>query len=160
MGSSPGCRPADVGPQHGELLEGPGNDAWIGAGLLPRRARIMVHPYLRDAIAHPLGAGENLCINECSRRTQLHAFKHFSRKEFEGAVDIPHPQAEHGAHQRGPAERVEFAEPGILAIQPVARDHRGWILQVQDLADFAQIELAVAVGVKDPLARRSPDPGL
>ena len=73
-------------------------------------------------------------------------------EQLEGAVEVAHRHAEDERRQAVEDARHELAQPRVLAVHAIAEDGVVVLHQRQEVAQLAEVELVVRVGVEDELA--------
>src|SRR6266702_8083294 len=89
--------------------------------------------------------GKQFSIDHCSTGFQGIALEEVCVQKFKGTIEITHLDSECQANDHFPAPGVEFAHPGILAIQTIANNRIILINGTKQKRQITNIELPVRI---------------
>ena len=133
----------------GQLEEGAGDHARVGAALATRAAPPMADRDLLDPEARRPGADQDLGVDEGADRLDRDRLEDRAVKDLEGAVDVAHRQIEEPAHERPPDRCDHPPQPRIPPRRPVAGHDLVLAGVVEQAADLGELELEIGVAEED-----------
>lgn len=150
----PSHRPGhDVVGQHGDLAE----PAIDGAGRKSRRtargSRQVGDGALGDRAAEHGRSREDLGVDEGTGGAHRDVIEEGTRVDLECAVDIAEVHVEQRVGERGPAFARDHSRPWVAARSAVAGDDvrgRFGAKKIDEAGKFVELELLIAIGIKDP----------
>jgi hypothetical protein len=132
-----------------KFLKGPENNFQVCAGLRACRSWIMPDRPLCNPISLFSGSCQYLGVNQGTGADHADAIKDFPLIQLKGAVDVADSEVEEKADELCPAPGIGFSKEVILSVEAVTAHYVVVGHEWQQRGHFADIELAIAVGVED-----------
>src|SRR6266566_6748457 len=134
-----------------QLVEGPRDDRELRPCSPPAAPGQMMHANLGIGMPCPCEFVEDLGVDHRSPRLQLMRTEKFGVIELESTIHIAHVNPKNDTYQHLPAPGVEFAHPGILAIDTVSQHGIILLQQGKKSLQVADIELPIGVHKKEQI---------
>ncbi len=108
-------------------------------------------PDLGYPVAGSLCFDEDLCVDKTTDRLELHVVKDFPSVELEGAVDVFDLEVEQCSAQGIEDPRKCISICLVSSLDLVSRDNICFLDQREELLEFSDVELKVAICVEDKI---------